>query len=75
MDLMSMIRNGEISIMAIVPLFLLIEAIAVGMLCYLLAKSKNRNKKAALIFGIVPMINILAVLYYVGVPKLEARIA
>ncbi len=75
MDLMAMIRNGEISIMAIVPMFLLIEAIAVGMLCYLLAKSKNRNKKAAIIFGIIPMINILAVLYYVGVPKLEAKIA
>jgi len=75
MDFMEMIRNGEISIMTIIAMFLLIEAIAVGMLCYLLAKSKNRNKKAALIFGILPLINILAILYYVGVPKLEAKIA
>ncbi len=67
-----MLRSGELSLMTvIIPIFFIVEAIAVGTLCYLLAKSKNRNKTVALLLGIVPMLNVLSVIYYVGVPKLE----
>ena len=45
--------------------------VVLGILCFLLARSKNRNIKVASILGFIPMINYLAVLYYIGVPKRE----
>ncbi|KYL33649.1 MULTISPECIES: hypothetical protein [Pseudoalteromonas] len=66
MDIMEMLRSGELSLMAvIVPHLIIVEAIAVGTFCLILAKSKNRNKVTALLIGVVPFFNILALLYYV----------
>lgn len=68
MNIFEMMRAGELH-----PIWfgIFIQGIAVGVLCCLLAKSKSRNFKLAFIIGFIPMFNYLAVLYYVGVPKLE----
>ncbi len=70
MNIFEMMRTGELH-----PIWfgIFIQGVSLGVLCFLLAKSKNRNSKIASILGFIPMINYLAVLYYVGVPKLEIR--
>lgn len=68
MNIFEMMRTGELH-----PMWFgfVIQAIALGGLCFLLAKSKNRNYTLAILAGVIPVFNYLAVLYYVGVPKLE----
>ena len=68
MNIFEMMRTGELH-----PIWfgIFIQGVALGILCFLLARSKNRNFKLASVVGFIPMINYLAVLYYVGVPKLE----
>ena len=68
MNIFEMVRQGEIHPMVFA---FVIQVIALGGLCFLLAKSKNRNYKLAILAGAIPMFNYLAVLYYIGVPKLE----
>ncbi|WP_025820696.1 hypothetical protein [Shewanella marina] len=68
MNIFEMMRTGELSPM----LFAFgIQAIALGTLCFLLARSKNRNYKLAILVGAIPILNYLSVLYYIGVPILE----
>lgn len=68
MNIFEMMRTGELS-----PIWfgVFIQGVAFGTLSFLLAKSKNRNTKLAILFGITPMFSYLAVLYYIGVPKLH----
>lgn len=68
MNIFEMMRTGELH-----PIWfgIFMQGVALGVLCFLLARSKNRNFKLATIIGFIPMLNYLAVLYYVGVPKLE----
>ncbi len=68
MNIFEMMRTGELH-----PMWFAfgIQAIALGALCFLLARSKNRNYKLAILAGAIPMLNYLSVLYYIGVPKLE----
>lgn len=68
MNIFEMMRTGELHPMWFV---IFIQGVALGGLCFLLARRKNRNFKIATLAGFVPMINYLAVLYYIGVPKLE----
>ncbi len=68
MNIFEMMRTGELHPMWFA---LGIQAIALGGLCFLLARSKNRNYKLAILAGAIPMFNYLTVLYYIGVPKLE----
>ncbi|WP_143026637.1 hypothetical protein [Ferrimonas sediminum] len=68
MNIFQMMRTGELPPM-VFGLFL--QAIALAGLCFLLARSKNRSWKLAVLAGVIPMFNYLAVLYYVGVPKAE----
>ena len=68
MNIFEMMRNGELHVMAVVwP----IQALVISILCFLIAKSKLRNEKRALILGLIPIINYVALIYYVGVAKLE----
>ena len=68
MNIFEMMRTGELH-----PIWfgIFIQGITLGVLCFLLARSKNRNFKLASVVGFIPMINYLVVLYYIGVPKLE----
>ena len=68
MNIFEMMRAGELH-----PFWFVfgIQAIALGGLCFFLARSKNRNSKLAILAGAIPILNYLAVLYYIGVPKLE----
>ncbi len=68
MNIFEMMRSGELH-----PMWfgVIIQGIALATLCFVLAKSKNRNKLAACIVGFVPVVNYLAVFYYVGMPKLD----
>lgn len=68
MNVFEMMRTGEVH-----PLLfmVIIKAIALGCLCFMLAKSKNRNYRLAFLAGAFPVINFFAILYYIGVPKLE----
>lgn len=70
MVILEMLRSDELQ-----PayFFTVIQSIALSILCWLLARSKDRCQVAALVTGLIPVLNYLAVLYYVGVPKQEAR--
>ena len=63
-----MLRSGELSL-ALLGLALL--SISLSFVCLILAKSKNRNPFLAAFLGFLPLANHLAVLYYIGVPKLD----
>jgi hypothetical protein len=68
MNIVEMIRQGQIN----GPLLLIVvQAVFLGGLCLILAKSKNRNYKVAFLAGAIPFFNYLSVLYYIGVPKLD----
>lgn len=70
MDVLEVIRAGEIHL---VWLVFILQGIGISVLCCLLAKSKKRNYKLAILLGVVPVINYLSFFYYVGVPKLEKK--
>ncbi|WDE06885.1 hypothetical protein SG34_008290 [Thalassomonas viridans] len=70
MNIFEMMRSGELHP---VIFFLTIEMLAIAALCFLLARTKGRNRLLATLTGILPGVNILALIYYVGVPKLEGE--
>lgn len=53
--------------------FTVVQCVSLSVLCFLLARSKNRNLYISSIGGLLPGLNYLVVLYYVGVPALECR--
>jgi len=65
-----LMRTGELH-----PIWfgLVFQGVVLGALCYMLAKSKNRNKLVASLAGFIPMLNYLAILYYVVAPKLKTE--
>lgn len=46
-----------------------IACIGIAVVCYLLAKDKNRNTVVATLAGLIPGINYLVLAYYIGVSK------
>ncbi|MEO3680600.1 hypothetical protein ABGI61_16365 [Rheinheimera sp. FR7-31] len=50
--------------------FYVIFSIGISVVCFLLAKDKGRNLSIAVILGLIPGLNFLAMAYYIGVPKL-----
>lgn len=68
MYILEMMRTGEL---APYWVYLFIQGLSLGVLCFVLAKAKNRNVVIAFITGLIPLLSYLAVLYYVGIPKLE----
>lgn len=69
MNIFQMMRDGELHSMWF---FLPLQMILIAVLCYLLAKDKRRNYKLAMLLGLVPGLNTLVLIYYVGISKLEA---
>ena len=70
MNIFEMMRNGELNVLVVL---LPIAMIFVSFLCYLLAKSKNRSTSLAILAGVTPILNGFALLYYIGVAKLEEK--
>ena len=66
MWILESLRNGDISIAST---FIIAQSVTIAILCYLLAKSKNLNARAALLLGAIPLLNFAIVLYYIGIPK------
>ncbi|MGB2518997.1 hypothetical protein [Shewanella algae] len=68
MNVFEMMRSGDFH-----PIWFvfLAQGIVLATLCFLLAKSKNRNTFIASMFGFIPFLSYVAILYYVGVPKLN----
>ncbi|CAM4087944.1 hypothetical protein [Pseudoalteromonas ostreae] len=66
MNIFEMVRNGELNVLSLViPL----QMIILVTLCYFFAKSKNKNTLHAIIFGLIPGLNCVMLLYYIVVPK------
>ncbi|WP_440875260.1 hypothetical protein [Thalassotalea sp. PLHSN55] len=66
MNLFEMIRQGEISFFSA---FIVIEMVVVSIICFMLAKDKQRNLVVASVLGIIPIVNVLICFYYIGVSK------
>jgi hypothetical protein len=63
------LRSGEI---APFELGVVIYTIMILVVIILLARKKNKSLILATIFGIIPIVNVFALFYYVGVPKEES---
>lgn len=70
MNIFEMMRNGELNVLTVI---IPIQMIIFAFLCYILAKSKNRNASIALLVGLAPILNGFALIYYIGVAKLESE--
>ncbi|CAM5224351.1 hypothetical protein [Alishewanella longhuensis] len=51
-------------------LFYAVFSIGISVVCFLLAKDKGRNPYIAVVLGLIPGLNYLAIAYYIGVSKL-----
>jgi hypothetical protein len=60
------LRNGEV---APYEIGIVLYTIMVLVVILLLAKKKDKSLILATIFGVIPMVNVFALFYYVGVPK------
>jgi len=69
MNLLEMVRNGELHLLVLVIPFIVL---IISILCCLLAKAKNKNMFIAIVIGLIPIMNGLALIYYIGAPKKEA---
>ncbi|QDZ92161.1 hypothetical protein D0436_17825 [Shewanella decolorationis] len=65
---MDFLRDGSVHPAV---LFYTIISIGISIVCFLLAKDKRRNTVIAVITGLVPILNYLALAYYVGITKLD----
>lgn len=63
------LRSGEV---APYELGIVLYTIMILVVIVLLARKKNKSLVLATIFGIIPMVNVFALFYYVGVPKEES---
>ncbi|MEJ6472921.1 hypothetical protein [Pseudoalteromonas piscicida] len=68
MDILNMMRDGTIGVL---PGMIIIQTIPIAVVSYLLARAKYRNTFAAALLGLIPVLNYLVLVYYVGIPKQE----
>lgn len=65
-DLFEMLRTGELHVLyVLIPLQIIIFAFP----CLIIARAKGKNLRYARMLGVMPVINIGALLYYLFTPS------